>query len=68
MTTLALHPGRIATALADAAGLTGPGSTFVSTDKVELPAATILYLAAGKANWLSGRRVIPLVQCRLYAR
>ncbi|KZV64503.1 NAD-P-binding protein [Peniophora sp. CONT] len=54
---ITLNPGRIATALADAAGLTGPGSTFVASDTVELPVATILYLAAGKADWLSGRYV-----------
>ena len=55
MTAVAVNPGRIATAFADAAGLTGPGSTFVATDAIELPVATILYLAAGNADWLSGR-------------
>ncbi|VDB92276.1 unnamed protein product [Peniophora sp. CBMAI 1063] len=50
-----INPGRIATALADAAGLTGPGSSFVGTDTIELPTATLLYLASGRANWLSGR-------------
>ncbi|VDB90969.1 unnamed protein product [Peniophora sp. CBMAI 1063] len=51
----ALHPGSILTDMGHDSGLAGQGMPF--PDTVELPAVTMLYLASGKADWLSGRFV-----------
>ncbi|KAI0310194.1 NAD-P-binding protein [Amylostereum chailletii] len=47
----ALHPGVISTHLAVATQWEG----LIAPDTAALPAATALYLSAGKADWLSGR-------------
>ena len=49
-----LHPGAVLTGMASVAGIADSPVPF---DTVQLPAATILYLAAGKADWLQGRYV-----------
>ncbi|TFY74130.1 hypothetical protein EWM64_g9882 [Hericium alpestre] len=51
--TFAFHPGLIKTELS----ATNPDYLPRSYDSVRLPAATALYLSAGKADWLSGRFV-----------
>jgi hypothetical protein len=48
-----IHPGAIFTDLARGTGI--PAELF--PDKLELASALILHLAAGKADWLSGRCV-----------
>jgi hypothetical protein len=47
-----IHPGTIATKLVEESG-----SPVVPQDAIALPAATILYLTSGKADYLSGRYV-----------
>ena len=49
----ALHPGIIRTVLAEE--ILGPDGTAWPFDSVSLPAATMLTLSAGKAEWLRGR-------------
>jgi len=49
----AIHPGSILTDVAKGSGF--PAELF--PDKLELASALILHLAAGKADWLSGRYV-----------
>ncbi|KAI0310636.1 NAD-P-binding protein [Amylostereum chailletii] len=49
-----LHPGVIATQMAEEAGAV---EAFLMPDSVDLPAATMLYLTSGKADWLNGRYV-----------
>lgn len=49
----AIHPGSILTEVAKGSGF--PAELF--PDKLELASALILHLAAGKADWLSGRCV-----------
>ena len=49
-----VHPGTIKTALYDECGNEG---NFPTTATVGLAAATVLYLTAGKADYLSGRYV-----------
>ena len=51
----ALHPGSIPTDVAKQSGLIEQGMEM--PDPPELPAATMLYLSSGKADWLSGRYV-----------
>lgn len=46
----AVHPGLIDTVLSRDSGL-----KFKRLDTTELPAATMLYLTSGRADWLSGR-------------
>ncbi|KAI0294102.1 NAD-P-binding protein [Multifurca ochricompacta] len=48
----AIHPGLIQTALAQGAGIL---NSTLPVDTPALPAATILALSAGKAEWLRGR-------------
>ncbi|KAI0316467.1 NAD-P-binding protein [Amylostereum chailletii] len=48
----AVHPGVLATQLANESG-----AVFPAQDTLELPAATFLWLTARKAEWLSGRFV-----------
>jgi len=48
-----IHPGSILTDIARGSGF--PAELF--PDKLELASALILHLAAGKADWLSGRCV-----------
>ena len=50
-----VHPGVIKTALYDE--MSGGESKYPISSTVGLPAATILYLTAGKADYLSGRFV-----------
>jgi NAD(P)-dependent dehydrogenase (short-subunit alcohol dehydrogenase family) len=69
----ALAPGMIPTRLAAETGASGSGRgderadgdaelKRVAPDSVALPAATMLYLTSGRADWLSGRFVpLPLV-------
>ncbi|GJE89918.1 SDR family oxidoreductase [Phanerochaete sordida] len=47
-----LHPGQIDTVLSRSCGL-----DFERPDSAELPAATMLYLTSGRADWLSGRYI-----------
>ncbi|KAI0318719.1 NAD-P-binding protein [Amylostereum chailletii] len=49
-----LHPGSIATQMAEEVGVVG---VFPMPDSLDLPAATMLYLTSGKADWLNGRYV-----------
>ncbi|VDB83286.1 unnamed protein product [Peniophora sp. CBMAI 1063] len=51
----ALHPGSVATDIAQESGLIEQGMEM--PDPAALPASTMLYLASGKADWLSGRYV-----------
>lgn len=54
----ALAPGQIHTRLASETGALGDnedGGGVRALDSVALPAATMLYLTSGRANWLSGR-------------
>ena len=52
----ALHPGLVkSTEIAQESGLIEQGMEM--PDPAELPASTMLYLASGKADWLSGRYV-----------
>ena len=51
--TFAIHPGMIDTALSRSSGM----EYDTLPDTTELPAATMLYLASGKVDWLSGRYV-----------
>ncbi|KAI0298255.1 NAD-P-binding protein [Russula brevipes] len=52
----ALAPGMIPTRLAADTGAGGDaGIESVAPDNVRLPAATMLYLTSGRADWLSGR-------------
>ncbi|KAI0055782.1 NAD-P-binding protein [Artomyces pyxidatus] len=52
VTSFAVHPGSVAT------DMTANSTTPISFDtKIELSAATLLHLAAGKADWLNGRYV-----------
>jgi hypothetical protein len=57
----ALAPGQIPTRLAAETGALGSGDNedagVVAPDSVALPAATMLYLTSGRADWLSGRCV-----------
>lgn len=58
--TFALHPGAIRTPLALEAVKAMPPDVAKAleahlTDTVDLPAATMVYLTSGKADWLSGR-------------
>jgi hypothetical protein len=53
-----VHPGAIKTALYDE--MSGGKGTFPTPDTVGLSAATMLYLTAGKADYLSGRYVSAL--------
>ena len=57
--TFAVHPGSIRTQLASDINLK---DDFPMPDTLQLPAATMLYLASGNADWLSGRYVR---SCRL---
>ncbi|VDC05479.1 unnamed protein product [Peniophora sp. CBMAI 1063] len=50
-----LHPGAVATEIATTSGIEAQGVQFI--DPPELPAATMLYLCTGKADWLNGRYV-----------
>ncbi|VDC05478.1 unnamed protein product [Peniophora sp. CBMAI 1063] len=50
-----MHPGGVATEMAETSGLAAQGVQFV--DPPELAAATMLYLCTGKANYLNGRYV-----------
>lgn len=55
----ALAPGLLPTLIfaeAVPAG-TGGGEGFKAVDAIALPAATMLYLTSGRADWLSGRSV-----------
>ncbi|KAI0266641.1 NAD-P-binding protein [Russula aff. rugulosa BPL654] len=52
----ALAPGQIPTRLAAVSGTLGDNDGgVVAPDSVALPAATMLYLTSGRADWLSGR-------------
>jgi hypothetical protein len=55
----ALAPGQIPTRLAAVSGTLGDNGdgSVVAPDSVALPAATMLYLTSGRADWLSGRCV-----------
>jgi hypothetical protein len=55
----ALAPGQILTRLAAETGATGDSENggVGAPDSVALPAATMLYLTSGRADWLSGRCV-----------
>ena len=55
MKAYALHPGSVKTEIAQESGLIEQGMEM--PDPAELPASTMLYLASGKADWLSGRYV-----------
>ncbi|KAI0313159.1 hypothetical protein OF83DRAFT_1142642 [Amylostereum chailletii] len=50
--TFAIHPGSIRTQLVSDAGV---GEDIQMADTLQLPAATMLYLASGGADWLGGR-------------
>ncbi|KAH9992136.1 NAD-P-binding protein [Russula vinacea] len=50
----ALAPGQIPTRLATETGAIGDGGVG-APDSIALPAATMLYLTSGRADWLSGR-------------
>src|SRR5579863_7794550 len=50
-----VHPGTVKTAMYDESG--GDEDNFPITSTVGLSAATVLYLTAGKADFLSGRYV-----------
>ena len=52
----ALAPGQLPTRLAIDTGVVGDNCEN-ATDSVALPAATMLYLTSGRADWLSGRFV-----------
>ena len=52
----ALAPGQIPTRLATETGAIGDGGVG-APDSIALPAATMLYLTSGRADWLSGRFV-----------
>jgi len=58
----ALAPGLIPTRLAAETGAhgddNGDGGSVGAPDVVALPAATMLYLTSGRADWLSGRFVV----------
>ena len=53
----ALAPGQIHTRLASETGALEDNEDggIRARDSVALPAATMLYLTSGRANWLSGR-------------
>ena len=55
----ALAPGLLPTRLAADAVPAGPGGGggLETPDAIALPAATMLYLTSGRADWLSGRCV-----------
>ena len=55
--TFALAPGQIPTRLAVETGALGDDEdgSVGAPDSVALPAATMLYLTSGRADWLSGR-------------
>ena len=56
----ALAPGYMPTRIAVQTGTiteTGEGDPLVPLNTVALPAATMLYLTSGRADWLSGRFV-----------
>jgi hypothetical protein len=55
----ALAPGQIPTRLAAETGALGDieDGGVGAPDSVALPAATMLYLTSGRADWLSGRCV-----------
>jgi hypothetical protein len=68
----ALAPGMIPTRLAAETGAAGSAAAGtggdedaelrkVAPDSVALPAATMLYLTSGRADWLSGR-FVPLIR------
>lgn len=56
MTAISIHPGNILTEMATSGDMPEE-LRFVFTESVELPADTIVWLAAGKRDWLSGRYV-----------
>jgi hypothetical protein len=58
----ALAPGQIPTRLATETGAIGDGGVG-APDSVALPAATMLYLTSGRADWLSGRFVYTSPGC-----
>ena len=51
-----LHPGAVATDMAQRSGL-ADGGVVKFDDPPELAAASMLYLCTGKADWLNGRYV-----------
>ena len=51
-----MAPGQIPTRLATETGAIGDGGVG-APDSIALPAATMLYLTSGRADWLSGRFV-----------
>lgn len=55
MKAFSLGPGIVATQMNVESGAVDAG--IPAEDTVELPAATMLYLAAGGGDWLSGRHV-----------
>jgi hypothetical protein len=72
----ALAPGMIPTRLAAETGaggsiIDGPDGDAelkkVAPDSVALPAATMLYLTSGRADWLSGR-FVPLLRLFFFIR
>lgn len=56
MTAISIHPGNILTEMATSADMPEEFS-FIFTESVELPADTVVWLAAEKRSWLSGRYV-----------
>ena len=59
--TFALAPGYLPTRIAVETGTIneyGEGDPRIPLNTVALPAATMLYLTSGRANWLSGRFVL----------
>ncbi|KAI0265845.1 NAD-P-binding protein [Gloeopeniophorella convolvens] len=50
-----IHPGAIWTQMADESGATFPDD--LKFDTLQLPATTMLYLTAGRADWLSGKHI-----------
>jgi hypothetical protein len=56
--TFALPPGYLPTRIAaetDTLGIDGERAAGVALNTLALPAATMLYLTSGRADWLSGR-------------
>jgi hypothetical protein len=58
--TFALAPGYLPTRIAaetGTLGANGEGGAGIALNTLALPAATMLYLTSGRADWLSGRFV-----------
>ena len=62
ITVFSLHPGAIRTQMCIDAGV---GDDVPLDDTLQLPAATMLHLASGKADWLNGRSVLKRVASRI---